>query len=429
MTDPTDASDTVSGPSPGDIIADRFHVVRVVGSGGMGVVVEALNVELDERVALKFLRQDVERSPALVERFAREARSASKLRSEHVARVSDAGTHPTYGPFMVMDLLEGSTLAELLVAKGPLPVERAAEYVIHACEGLAEAHAHGIVHQDVKPANLFLARGTDGRGVVKVLDFGISKATLGHLPIGESVSTGRGSANLGTPHYLSPEQLRSASEVDHRADVWSLGCVLFELLAGEKAFRADRFTELVAKILESPRAPLPSGVVLPSSLVAVIDRCLEKDRAMRYATTAELALALLPYARSRAHSVASLAVAHVSGAGLDPHLTMPSSMPPRPSDASIDLAPGGSLRAPRPPTVTLADGLAAPGPAAPGPAAPGPAERPSSPVRGRSRRSMALLFAAAVVLVAGVAAWLGRATPLATPPSPSPSSSSPSAPP
>jgi serine/threonine-protein kinase len=323
--------DSERGPEPkppalaaGQVIAGKFRVERVVGEGGMGLVVEAVNLQLDQRVALKFLRQDIERSPALVERFAREARAAVKLRSEHVARVSDVGSHPVYGPFMVMELLDGSTLGDVLVAGGPLPHHRAVEYVIHACEGLAEAHARGIVHQDVKPANLFLATGNDGRPRVKVLDFGISKATLSGPLSEKDATTGRGGAHIGTPHYLSPEQLRAVKDVDHRADVWALGCVLFELLTREKAFRAGRFTELVARILAAPRESVPAGVDVPAGLVEVIDRCLEKDRTKRFANTAELALALLPFARRRAaRSVAERAVAHVRDGGLDPHLPMP----------------------------------------------------------------------------------------------------------
>ncbi len=198
MTPPADQASSKAGPAPGQTIDGKFRIERVVGTGGMGIVVEAMNVHLDQRVALKFLRQDIERSPAVVARFEREIRSAVKLRSEHVARVSDVGTHPDFGPFMVMELLEGSTLAALLAA-GPLPHHRAAEYVIHACEGLAEAHARGIVHQDVKPANLFLVQGTDGRPLVKVLDFGISKATLSEPRDIETETTGRTGSNMGTP--------------------------------------------------------------------------------------------------------------------------------------------------------------------------------------------------------------------------------------
>lgn len=357
----TSTAEVAGELTPGRVVIGKFRIVRVIGSGGMGVVLEAVNEQLEQPVALKFLRQDLERSPAVVERFAREARAAVKLRSEHVVRVSDVGEHPTCGPFMVMDLLEGRSLSAVL-SDGPLPLHRAVEYVIHACEGLAEAHARGIVHQDVKPGNLFLAHGSDGRPAVKVLDFGISKVKMSEPLAADPATTGRTSGNMGTPHYLSPEQLR-AKDVDLRADIWALGCVLFELLTREKAYRADRFSELVVKILEAPRAPVPAGVEVPDDLLAIVDRCLEKDRARRYATTAELALALLPFAQRRAHAVAARAVGHVRDAGLAPHLTMPSSMPPRPSDPSIGiLVTGEQLRAPNVPDFPAAEQASASAP-------------------------------------------------------------------
>jgi serine/threonine-protein kinase len=391
------ADDADDGPpsrlAPGATIGrGKFRIERVVGQGGMGLVVEATNLDLDQRVALKFLRQDVERSPAVVERFANEARAAVKLRSEHVARVSDVGSHPVFGPYMVMDLLEGCTLAEALAQDAGIPPHRAIEYVIDACEGLAEAHARGIVHQDVKPANLFLARGTGGRPIVKVLDFGISKAPLDGATVGD--------ASLGSPHYLylSPEQVRRAADIDARADVWALGCVLYELLTGHKPFQAAQFTELVARILEAPPAPLPPGLELPPRVLEIIDQCLEKDREKRFANTGQLALALLPFARPRSHSVASRAVAHVRDAGLDPQLTMPSSMPPppRPSDGIVDLLQSSeSLRAPLVPRFEPV-GAASPGSLMPTAAAPASGSRAG------------LLFgaAAAVALLFGAALWL-----------------------
>ena len=424
---PRDDTTFPSGFAPGQTIAGKFRIERVLGTGGMGIVLEAINIQLDQRVALKFLRQDIERSPAVVARFEREIRSAVKLRSEHVARVSDVGTHADYGPFMVMELLEGSTLAAL-VGTGPLPFHRAAEYVIHACEGLAEAHVLGIVHQDVKPANLFLVQGNDGRPLLKVLDFGISKATLGEPRSIETATTGRSGSNMGTPHYLSPEQLRASRDVDLRADVWALGCVLFELVTGTKAFEAKRFTELVAKILEAPRAAVPADLEVPAGLVEVIDRCLEKERERRYANSAELALALLPFARRRAHSVASHAVAHVADGGLDPHLAMPSSMPPRSSDDIDTLESSPSLRAPGVATVSLTDSYEPPAPPAPSTAVE-PSASPKRPVLLIAVLACIALGALALLLMrhrgepaaSAVATPIPSVAPMASPAAPTPS--------
>lgn len=331
-----------SGPAVGETIG-KFRVENVLGRGGMGVVLEATNTQLDQRVALKFLTSGLG-DPSVVERFTREARAAVKLRSEHVARVFDVGHDGARGPYIVMELLDGSTLASVVRESGKIPVHRAAEYVIHACEGLAEAHARGIVHQDVKPGNLFLTVGNDGRSSVKLLDFGISKMMLTGSLDRATTTTGGGGASHGSPCYLAPEQLRDANSVDHRADIWAVGCVLFELVTGERAFRASQFMELVAKILEQPRSAIPDGVELPQGILDIIDRCLQKDPKKRYSSTGELALALLPYARRRAHAVTARAVERVREGGIDPQLKMPSSMPPAPSEPAFALVSSQTLR-------------------------------------------------------------------------------------
>ena len=244
----------------GEVLGGKFRIERLVGRGGMGVVMEATNVQLDQKVASKLLARKAD-DPNVAERFMREAKAAARLKSEHIARVFDVGKDPTHGPFIVMEFLEGKTLAEVVAQTGRVPLHRAVEYVIDACEGLAEAHARGIVHQDVKPGNLFLVTGDDGRPSVKVLDFGIATMRTKEQAAQDSKSSAPRSQ--GTPAYLSPEQLRG-HEVDHRADIWSLGCVLYEILSGEKAFRAQRFTELVTQILETNPEPLPLEFDLPS---------------------------------------------------------------------------------------------------------------------------------------------------------------------
>lgn len=328
---------------PGEMLAGKFRVERVVGRGGMGLVIEATNVQLDQKVALKLLTANKD-DPAAVERFSREARAAARLKSEHVARVYDVGKDATHGPFIVMEMLEGKTLAEVLQQSGRVAVHRAVEYVIDACEGLAEAHARGIVHQDVKPPNLFLVTAADGKPSIKLLDFGIATIRTKEREADAKSSL----PSAGTPAYLAPEQLRGTATIDHRADIWALGCVLYELLVGERAFRAARFTELVTKILETPPHPFPAELDVPSQLVAVVQRCLEKDPAKRFSSTGELALKLLPFARRRAHSAVTRAVAHAKTGGLDPDLEMPSSMPPPPD--SSDFPSSTSLRAAKVPS-------------------------------------------------------------------------------
>lgn len=376
--------------APGDIVQGKFRVERIVGRGGMGIVIEATNVQLDQKVALKLLATGAE-DPTMVDRFSREARAAARLKSEHVARVYDVGKDTLYGPFIVMEMLDGKTLAELLAEIKRVQLHRAIEYVIDACEGLAEAHARGIIHQDVKPANLFLVLGSDGRPSIKLLDFGIATMRAKTKDEGNDGKSSQPSA--GTPAYLAPEQLRGSPSIDHRADVWALGCVLFELLTGERAFKQLRFMELVTNILESPRTAMPADLLVPFEVVAAIDRCLEKDPKNRFASTAELALALLPFARRRAHASVARAVAHVKTAGLDPSLEMPSSMPPPPasSQGSIEMiaaASSGSLKAPGVPSFSDQPQRAVPS----GPAA--------APARNRGL-PIAILALVIVVLVVG----------------------------
>jgi serine/threonine-protein kinase len=338
--------------TPGEMIGGKYRVARVVGQGGMGVVAEAVHVQLDERVALKFLRPDMLKMPDVVARFDREARAAVKLKSEHVARVMDVGKTDAGVPYMVMEFLQGNDLAELLSTTGPLPVTQAVEYVIQACEGVGEAHARGIVHRDIKPENLFVLTRSDGWRSIKVLDFGISKTVL-LGPSSVDMSSHETHSIMGSPYYMSPEQLRSTKSVDHRADVWSLGVVLFELLTGVMPFDETReFTELVAAVLESPNRKLTDfRFDVPEGLEAVVDKCLEKDRTKRFQTTAELAVSLLPFAPKRARVMAERATSISKAAGLtDPSFQFPpSDVPPASPEAHI---PIGALLAPRVPALT-----------------------------------------------------------------------------
>jgi serine/threonine-protein kinase len=219
----------------GAILAGKYRVERVLGQGGMGVVVEATQLDLDRRVALKFLRNAVlpETSVALT-RFEREARTVARLRGAHIVQVYDVGKLEHGEPFIVMELLAGEDLSVLLDRELRLSVADAVDYILQSCEAMAEAHVAGVVHRDLKPANLFLTRGPDGRALVKVLDFGISK-----LMSTDTSQLSLTSGVLGSPLYMSPEQLRSAKDIDHRSDVWSLGTILYELVAGFPAFQAD----------------------------------------------------------------------------------------------------------------------------------------------------------------------------------------------
>jgi len=276
----------------GDILAGKYRVEKILGMGGMGVVVAATHLDLREMRAIKLIRPDAE-SDQSVERFLREARAVVRLRSEHVAEVYDVGRLESGAPYIVMELLEGQDLSAILKARGPLPIDEAVLYVTQACHALAEAHAVGIVHRDLKPGNLFLTHRSDGSICIKVLDFGISKDTKPEKPDLEMT----GAKDLiGSPLYMSPEQMRSARKVDPRADVWALGAILYKLLTGRAPFHAPTVPEIFALTLGKQVRP-PSAIrkEIPSELDAVILRCLDKQLQNRFPTAAELGVALVPY--------------------------------------------------------------------------------------------------------------------------------------
>ena len=278
----------------GDVIAGKFVVERVIGEGGMGVVVSAHHRELDQRVAIKFLLTEFAEQGMAAERFRREARAAAKMRGEHVCRVLDVGTLDTGVPFMVMEYLDGRDLSNELQRRGRLPPEEAVGYVLEACEALAEAHVAGIIHRDLKPANLFLETRTDGSRRIKVLDFGVSKSLL---DLGPGHALTKTSSLVGSPLYMSPEQLDSAKDVDGRTDVWSLGVVLYELLTGLTPFHGDSIPQLVAAVLqETPVRLSANSLGVSQGLADVVEHSLAKSRDKRFASVVEFAQALAPYA-------------------------------------------------------------------------------------------------------------------------------------
>jgi serine/threonine protein kinase len=283
----------------GRIINGKYQIEGVLGRGGMGVVARGRQLELDRSVAVKFLLRAPDGSRQN-QRFAREGKAIAKMRSEHVVRVFDVGVEDGV-PFIVMEHLQGRDLAGELEA-GPLSVELTVSYVLQACEAIAEAHSLGIVHRDLKPSNLFVAEAVGGRRVLKVLDFGVSKWMPGSMILENDVVTSE-SSFIGTPGYVSPEQLTHPENVDERTDVWALGVVLYQCLSGKLPFRADSVPELCAQILRSEPEPIDSRIVIPDGLRQVIARCLCKAIGARYSSAVELARALAPFAPASARGV------------------------------------------------------------------------------------------------------------------------------
>jgi serine/threonine-protein kinase len=288
---------SMSSVRPGDVLAGKYRVERVLGSGGMGYVVAARHLQLDQLVAMKFLRRE---NAALDEteatgRFLREAKAVVRLRDEHVAKVFDVGTLESGEPYIVMEYLDGCDLSALAKQRGQLPVSEAVEYVMQACEALAEAHSLGIVHRDVKLANLFVTRGHAGSPLVKVLDFGISKVNPYAGSEADQEMT-RTASMLGSPRFMSPEQMRDPRAVDARSDLWSLGVVLYRLVAGKPPFEAETLGRLLTMVMHENPDPLSAARPdLPPGFSEVVQHCLEKDPNHRFANIAELAYALAPF--------------------------------------------------------------------------------------------------------------------------------------
>jgi serine/threonine-protein kinase len=358
----------------GVVLDGKYRVERILGRGGMGVVALATHLGIGHKVAIKLLVEGA--SDEVVARFLREARASVRLKSEHVARVLDVGELADGAPFMVMEYLEGSDLSIVLRESGALPIAEAVQHVLDACEAIAEAHGAGIVHRDLKPANLLLTRSADGSSCVKVLDFGISKTTGPESGEGgDGMSLTQTATVLGSPLYMSPEQMKSARDVDGRADLWSLGAILYQLLTNRVPFVAEAFTELILMVnMEEPPPPSTFRADIPRGLEEAVLRCLEKRPERRFQNAAELALAIAPYGAARSTASAERAVRTLEKSGIT--LTQRSPAPahslsaptPMPTSLTAHAAVGGASTPPPPiaaePTMGAITALSSSGPSA-----------------------------------------------------------------
>jgi serine/threonine-protein kinase len=283
--------------APGEVIAGKYRIEREIGRGGMGIVFAAQHVDLDQPVAVKILHEYAAYDQDAVARLLREARAAARITSNHVVRVMDVGALPDGGAYITMELLDGHDLADILREHGPLSIDDAVDYLVEACDAVAAAHAAGIVHRDLKPANLFVSQTPDGTSEIKVLDFGVSKVVP---KSGEAEAPGvltQTGQIFGSPNYMSPEQLRSATDVDGRTDIWALGVVFYELVSGKLPFGGTSMADVLAAVVRDPPAPLSKVCPeVPPELEQIIARCLEKEAGDRFETVVELANALAPFA-------------------------------------------------------------------------------------------------------------------------------------
>ncbi len=289
---------------PGTLVGGRYRVEAVVGRGGMATVYAAQHLGLEAGVALKVLHPSLCTDATVVRRFAREARNACRLTSEYVARVTDYGRLESGEAFLVMELLQGEDLQSCLRARGALPTEEAVDLLLQVLAGLAAAHAHGIVHRDLKPANIFVLHRPDGSRHAKVLDFGISTACT--TTDEQELTTTR--VVLGSPHFMSPEQMANARTADARSDLWSVGVVAYRMLTGVLPFRGKHLLEVTHEVAQgSPQRMTELAPDLPAGIEGAIMKALAHDPCERHQSVAEFARALLPFApRGAEELVASI---------------------------------------------------------------------------------------------------------------------------
>ena len=340
--------------APGQIVLGKYRIDRPLGEGGMGRVVAAHHLALDRPVALKLIRSEVRRDDDAVSRFKREARAAARIESEHVGRVIDVDELPDGTPFIVMELLDGRDLADELDAVGRLDPAVAVAYALQVCEAIGAAHAAGIVHRDLKPANLFLAgRPGETTRSIKVLDFGISKITQRESADAEDAqkTLTNPSAILGSPLYMSPEQMRASGDVDGRTDLWSLGVILFESIAGRSPFDGSSIPMICANVLNLP-TPALATEALPEGLEHVVARALEKEPDARYRDVAHFARALAPFAPEQAAiSLPRIQRLRDRSGAL---VASPASIPPPPVSVALRSSPPS--RGERSPAIETLDG-------------------------------------------------------------------------
>ena len=325
-------SPSVHKYQPGDVLLERYQLERQLAVGGMGELWRAVNLALEQPVAVKLLRSAA-RNPAGAARLLREARVAARLQHRAIIRVFDAGTTATNDPFLVMELLEGEDAGTLLEDGGPLDAVRAVQLMIPVLSGLAVAHAQGVVHRDLKPDNIFLARLSDGTVQPKLIDFGVAH-----------VATQRAAAKLttagtllGTPEYMAPEQIECREDIDLRADVWAVGITLYQLVAGIVPFTGETLLEIFDAVMEA-HVPFPTRARgLDGGLWSILTDCLRRDRNERFASVEELEVALTAWLAKRGVTEDYARHSLLPAGALRPSTPMPDTLAP-PPNVTLDRA-------------------------------------------------------------------------------------------
>ncbi len=285
---------TLYDPRIGAVLQDRYRIVKKLSEGGMGVVYEGEHIMIRRRVAIKFLHSQFASNPEVVARFHREALATTAIGNEHIVEVTDMGHFDDGSLFMVLEFLDGRNLANVIEQEGPQSLGRVTRIVCQICDALNDVHARGIVHRDLKPENIFLISRSSTPDYVKILDFGISKFKTS-LDGKDARMTNTG-ATLGTPHFMSPEQAEGVSDIDHRTDIYALGCIMYYALTGKLPFDAPSFALLIVRICsQNPPPIIELRPDLPQPVVNTINKMMAKERDARFARCADIKPLLVPY--------------------------------------------------------------------------------------------------------------------------------------
>ena len=315
---------------PGDVLLGRFQLERQLAVGGMGELWRAVNVALEQPVAVKLLRSAA-RNPAGAARLLLEARTAARLQHRAIVRVFDAGTTDANDPFLVMELLEGTDAATLLEEGGALDAVRAVQLMIPVLSGLSLAHKAGVVHRDFKPDNIFLARLGDGTVQPKLIDFGLAHVATQRAASKLTIA----GMLLGTPEYMAPEQIACRDDIDARADIWAIGVTLYQLLADAVPFRGESMVDIFDAVMEA-HVPFPTRARgLDGALWAIITDCLRRDRDERFASVEAIERALTAWLAKRGVTE-DYARHSLVAPGLVGAITL---APPRPSSMIVSASP------------------------------------------------------------------------------------------
>jgi serine/threonine protein kinase len=322
----------------GTVLAGKYRITRELGRGGMAAVYEAENVDIGKRVAIKVLAQELTASSVVVERFLREARAAAAIRSPHICDVYDSGRLEDGRPFLVLELLHGESLYERMTRVRLLDAATTIQVISQVCRGLTKAHAANIVHRDLKPENIFLTKDEEGRLLAKILDFGLAKFYVTNDGEAQGPRLTREGAVFGTPAYMSPEQVRGQGAVDHRADLWALGCIVYECLTGRTVWNTEQGVAMTFAQIANAKLPDPLKYRpgLPPSFVAWFQRALARDIAQRFTSARELAEEL---SQSFAQGKPSFSAIHVPSPPPSQKTTSEPEL--EPMDRLSDLPPSG----------------------------------------------------------------------------------------